>query len=133
MVTRGVGVFLLVLAVALGGGCGIVIPPPTTVTPPAVVCRVLAADCLQAIALVRASAPAPFAAIDAVVVADVCPPDVMCDRLWAFDSIVALGRTGRVVAAYEVTGERGPEIVRDAVASVPPHIEKLVQATAARP
>jgi hypothetical protein len=99
---------------------------PTPAPSPAVVCQIVAADCEKAIELVRKQAPADVSAADTIVVADICPPDVVCDRLWAFDSIVAFVRAGTLIAAYEVTGVRGPEVASRVVAPLPAHIEALV-------
>ena len=82
--------------------------PQTTLTPspepsPAVVCEIVQAECEKAIELVRAQAQIDLDAADAIVVADICPPEVVCDRLWAFDSIVAFVRAGSLIAAYKVT------------------------------
>jgi hypothetical protein len=134
-----------VLAFGLTAGCATPMPTPTsapaTMTPttspsqtrettlaptPAVVCQIVEADCEKAIELVRAQAPADVVAAEKIVVADICPPEVVCDRVWAFDSIVALVRA-RSIAAYEVTGVRGPEVASRVVAPLPAHIEALVQ------
>jgi hypothetical protein len=136
MLTRGFAIALLALGIS--AGCSPTPPRSTSPAPPArisasVVCKIRAADCARAVQLVGATAPADVAAADAIVVADSCPPDSMCDRMWAFDSIVALARGGRLVGAYEVTGASGPEVVRGAVAVLPRHIDELVRATAATP
>lgn len=95
--------------------------------PAALVCQGVDPDCDKAIELVRAVNPADLAAADTIVIADVCPPDVLCDRLWAFDSFVVLIQAGSVLAAYEVTGVSGPEAVRPVAGPLPPHIVALVR------
>ena len=106
---------------------------PTPAPTPSVVCQGVQADCDKAIELVRAQAPADVAAADTIVVADICPPDVVCDRLWAFDSIVALVRARSLIAAYEVTGRGGPEVASRVVAPLPAHVEALVRGESPTP
>jgi hypothetical protein len=100
---------------------------PTPAPSPAVVCQIVAADCEEAIELVRAQAPSNVVSADTIVVADICPPEVTSDRVWAFDSIVAFVRAGSLMAAYEVTGVRGPEVASRVVAPLPEHIEALIR------
>jgi len=66
-------------------------------------------------------------------VADICAPDVVCDRFWAFDSIVALVQARSLIAAFEVTGERGPEVASRVVAPLPAHVEALVRGASPTP
>jgi hypothetical protein len=112
--------------------------PQTTLAPTpgpslAVVCQIVQADCEKAIEHVRARAPADVVAAETIVVADICPPDVACDRFWAFHSIVALVRARSLIAAYEVTGVRGPQDASRVVAPLPPHIEALIQGASPTP
>ena len=106
---------------------------PTPAPSPVVVCHIVEADCAKAIQLARARAPANVASADTIVVADICPPEVVCDRFWAFDSIVVFVRSGTLIAAYEVTGVRGPEVASRVVAPLPAHIETLVRGASPTP
>jgi len=135
-----------VLALGLITGCTTIptptslpsLAPQTTLAPtpapsPAVVCQGDEADCAQAIELAREHAPADVVAADTIVVADICPPEMVCDRVWAFDSIVAFVRDRSLIAAYEVTGTRGPEVASRVVGPLSAHIEALIRGASATP
>lgn len=101
---------------------------PAALPAPEIVCTIREVDCQVAIGLVSATAPGEVAAADTIVVADLCAPDVLCDRVWPFHSIVALAGDCSLLAAFEVTGESRPRAGRRAreIGSVPPHIEVLI-------
>jgi hypothetical protein len=102
---------------------------PTLAPSPAIMCRLSADVCVKAIGLVRQSHPLDVAQAHAIVVADVCPPSVACDRLYPFDSLVVLVplAQGRATAiAFEVTGTNGPERVGPFSQALPAHIAALV-------
>jgi hypothetical protein len=104
---------------------------PTVASSPAITCRLSADACAKAIALVRQSHPLDVAQARAIVVADVCPPSVACDRLYPFDSLVVLvppAQAGATAIAFEVTGINGPERVEPFSQALPEHIAALVAA-----
>jgi len=91
---------------------------PTVAPPPAITCRLSADTCAKAIGLVRQSHAEDVAQAHAIVVADVCPPSVLCDRLYPFDSLVVLvplhsksqGLMGR--SESSPSHERSPRVSR---------------------
>ena len=102
---------------------------PTVASSPTVVCRLAADACTEAIGLVRESDPLDVARAQAIVVADVCPPTVACDRLYPFDSLVVLvpiARPREITIAFEVTGINRPERVVRFAQALPAHIAALV-------
>jgi hypothetical protein len=102
---------------------------PTVAPSPAITCRLSADACAKAIGLVRQSHPLDVAQAHAIVVADVCPPSVVCDRLYPFDSLVVLvplAQARAAAIAFEVTGINGPERVEPFSQALPAHIAALV-------
>ena len=63
--------------------------------------RIPADACARAIALARVGNEAALIDTTHVVVDDICAPDVMCDRMFAFDSLVVF-----VTAGADFTGWR---------------------------
>ena len=110
----------------------VVVPPsatPTVAPSPAITCRLSAEACAKAISLVRQIDPLDVAQAHAIVVADVCPPSVACDRLHPFDSLVVLvplAQARATAVAFEVTGTDGPERVAAFSRALPAHIAALV-------
>jgi hypothetical protein len=107
---------------------------PATVAPsPSVNCgRIGAESCQKAIGLVRDTQPLEVAAALAIVVDDVCPPPVICDRLYPFDSIVVLvppATASWAQVAFEVVGLDGPERVEPWSAALPQHVVALLPGT----
>lgn len=104
--------------------------PATAVASPAVHCAgVTAESCQKAIGLVRDAHPREVAEAFAIVVADVCPPTVVCDRLYPFDSIVVLvppASSPWAQVALEVVGKDGPERVDSWSGAVPQHVAALL-------
>jgi len=99
---------------------------------PTVVCgRLDAQPCEAAIDLVREAHPRDVAAAWAIVVDDVCPPTMLCDRLYPFDSVVVLVPSPGLSAdplAFEVVGlDDKPERAEAWTGSLPPHIVALIQ------
>jgi hypothetical protein len=74
---------------------------PSEVLPPSIVdCgRNSSTACAQAVVLARAGHEAEVAGATRIVVDDTCPPSVMCDRLYPFDSVVVF-----VTAGADTTG-----------------------------
>jgi hypothetical protein len=102
---------------------------PTEASSPAIMCRLSADACAKAIGLVRQSDPLDDAQARAIVVADVCPPSVACDRLYPFDSLVVLvplDKARATAIVFEVTGTDGPERVAAFSRALPAHIAALV-------
>jgi hypothetical protein len=102
---------------------------PTVAPSPAITCRLSADACVKAIGLVRPSDPLDVAQAHAIVVADVCPPSVACDRRYPFDSLVVLvppAKARAAAIAFEVTGTDGPERVEAFSQALPAHIAALV-------
>jgi hypothetical protein len=63
------------------------------------------------------------------VVADVCPPTTLCDRLYPFDSIVVLvpsASASWAQVAFQVVGRDGPERVEPWSGALPQHIAALL-------
>jgi hypothetical protein len=109
-------------------------PDPFAGLGPAVFCgRIKAEWCDGAIALVRAQHPDEVAAAFAILVDDVCPPQVMCDRQYAFaSSVVLLPRSREVEESIQlVVGNSGPELVLSTEDRIPDHMLPLVRAVAA--
>lgn len=104
--------------------------PATAAASPAVTCvGITAESCQKAIELVRDTHSREVAEALAIVVADVCPPTVACDRLHPFDSIVVLvppagASWGQV--AFQVVGIDGPERVEPWSGALPQHIAALL-------
>ena len=112
----------------------VVVPPsatPTVTPSPAITCRLSADDCAKAIGLVRQLDPLDVVRAHAIVVADVCPPSMACDRFYPFDSLVVLvplAQARATAIAFEVTGTNGPERVAAFSQALPAHIAALVAA-----
>jgi hypothetical protein len=105
--------------------------PPAVAASPAITCRLSADDCANAIGLVRQLDPLDVVSAHAIVVADVCPPSMACDRLYPFDSLVVLvplAQTRATAIAFKVTGTNGPERVAAFSQALPAHIAALVAA-----
>ena len=104
--------------------------PATAAASPAVNCAGITAEsCQKAIGLVRDTHPREVAEAFAIVVADVCPPTVACDRLYPFDSIVVLvppASASWVQVAFQVVGIDGPERVEAWSGALPQHIAALL-------
>jgi hypothetical protein len=102
----------------------------TAAPSPTVICAGITAEsCQKAIGLVRNTHPLEIAGALAIVVADVCPPTVACDRLYPFDSIVVLvPRAGAswARAAFRVVGTGDPERVEAWSGALPQHIAALL-------
>lgn len=85
--------------------------------------------CREAVALVAAAYPRETGRASQIIVADTCPPDAVCDRMYAFDSIVVLvpqrGSTDEPLILW-VQGKAGPELVKVWRGALPAHIEALV-------
>jgi hypothetical protein len=146
---------LLLLACLALMGCATPIPPPlpqvivgepspTSVAsggaepaeaPPNVICnRVDRTTCETAVDLARAATGSDgVPGTSLIVVVDVCPPTVMCDRLYAFDSLVIFVTAGADTTgwyAYEVTGLEAetPTEAKPWPRQIPPHVVSLVRA-----
>lgn len=104
--------------------------PATAAASPAVNCAGITAEsCQKAIGLVRDMYPLEVAEALAIVVADVCPPTVACDRLYPFDSIVVLvppASASWAQVAFQVVGKGGPERVESWSGALPHHIAALL-------
>jgi hypothetical protein len=99
--------------------------------------RIVPAACEKAIALARAGNEADLVGTTLIVVDDICAPEVICDRMFPFDSIVVFVTSGGDTTgwyAYHVVGlgdmptqaERWQE-------EVPRHIEARIRAALATP
>ena len=128
----------LVIACITLIGCATPDPvPPGAAEPssgvPIVVCgRIDPIACETAIGLARAAAgPEEDVGTFPVVVDDLCPPPSVCDRKYAFDSLVTFVTAGQDTTgwyAYEVTGLE-PDTPTHAtrwIDQFPPHIVSLV-------
>ena len=104
--------------------------PSTAAASPTVTCTGITAEsCQKAIGLVRDTYPLEVAEALAILVVDVCPPTVACDRLYPFDSIVVLvPRAGASWAqvALRVVGQGDPERVEAWSGALPQHIAALL-------
>lgn len=104
--------------------------PGTAAASPVVNCAGITAEsCQKAIELVRGLHPREVAEASAIVVADVCPPTVDCDRFYPFDSIVLLvppTSASWIQLAFQVVGQNGPERVEPWSGPLPPHIAALL-------
>lgn len=69
--------------------------------------RLSAEDCDAAIAVVRAKDRVVVDAADVIVIEDTCPKDSLCDRQYAYDSLVAIRLRDGSQAAYNVAGIDG--------------------------
>jgi hypothetical protein len=90
---------------------------------------ITAESCQKAIGLVRDTHPLEVAEAIAIAVADVCPPTVVCDRLYPFDSIVVLvppARASWAQVGFQVVGIDGPERVEPWSGALPQHIAALL-------
>jgi hypothetical protein len=130
----------LLQATSPGGGGALSSGSPTVVqtdpsatdgptSAPIVTCSGVSAEgCTAAVALVRQTYPDEFARTFRVVVADSCPPTMVCDRAFPFDAyVVLIAPDGAQVRAVQVVGRNGPErIFGPAPSPLPPHVEALV-------
>jgi hypothetical protein len=99
-----------------------------------VTCADTPESCQKAIGLVGGTHPVEVAEALAIVVADVCPPTAVCDRLYPFDSIVVLvPRVGASWAqvAFRVVGKDGPERIESWSGAIPQHAALLPTPSAA--
>lgn len=101
-----------------------------TAAAPAVTCgRIPADSCDRAIDLVRDGHQSEVVHASAIVVDDVCPPTVICDRLYPFDSIVVIVAAEGVLGdplTLRVFGTDGPESVRAWQGGLPRHVVLLL-------
>lgn len=96
------------------------------------------AACEQAIALARAGNEGDIVGTTLIVVDDICAPDVMCDRMFPFDSIVVFVTAGGDTTgwyAYHVVGTDAgvPEKAERWQDQIPSHIEARIRAALATP
>jgi hypothetical protein len=71
--------------------------------------QISAAACAKAVALARAGHEAEVAGATRIVVDDTCPPTVVCDRIYPFDSIVVFVTAGADTTgwyAFSVVGKK---------------------------
>ena len=114
--------------------------PSTTEIAPGVLadCGRIAADaCAQAIALARAGNEADLVGTTLIVVDDICAPEVMCDRMFPFDSIVVFVTAGGDTTgwyAYHVVGPGDvPTQAERWQEEIPRHIVERIRAALATP
>jgi len=114
--------------------------PSTTEIAPGVLAdcgRIAPVACEQAIALARAGNEADLVGTTHIVVDDICPPEVMCDRMFPFDSIVVFVTAGGDTTgwlAYHVVGLGDmPTQAERWWEEVPRHIEARIRAALATP
>lgn len=104
--------------------------PATAAGSPAVTCTGITPEsCQKAIGLVRDIQPLEVAEALVILVADVCPPTVACDRLYPFDSIVVLvppASASWAQVAFQVVGKIGPERVESWSGALPQHVAALL-------
>lgn len=101
-------------------------PETTAVTADIDCVGITTESCRQAIGLVGDTHPREVAEAMAIVVADVCAPDVLCDRRYPFDSIVVLvppAGASWAQLAVKVVGIDGPERVEPRTGALPQHVE----------
>jgi hypothetical protein len=94
--------------------------------------RVSPAACARAIVLARAGNEAEVAGATRIVVDDVCPPTVMCDRIYPFDSVVVFVTAGADTTgwyAFEVVGPDydAPTKAQPWMADLPAHVVELLR------
>ncbi len=114
--------------------------PSTTEIAPGVLAdcgRIGPAACEQAIALARVGNEADLVGTTLVVVDDICAPQVMCDRMFAFDSIVVFVTAGGDTTgwyAFHVVGlDDVPTQAERWQDEVPHHIVERIRAALATP
>lgn len=124
-------------------------PSPTSTTTPTLVpagaaeptviwCRLTIQSCTTAIDLVREGHPGEVAAAWAIVVADVCPPTVVCDRLYPFMSAVVLvPPPGGSVdpRPFLVVGKdyRPERVDENGIGPIPEHIAAMIRTLSTSP
>lgn len=119
-----VGILVLLVVVACAAE-----PPPV---PPAAQLdcgRIARPDCLASIALIRGAEPALVANAQAIVMDDTCPPDAVCDRQFAFDTVVVIIPRpvfGGGQVAFLVAGVDGPEFIAPWEGPLPDHVAARV-------
>ena len=102
--------------------------------PPVVECgRIGPGPCAKAIALARAADPEEVRGASPVVVDDVCPPTVVCDREYAFDSLAVFVTAGADTTGWipiQVTGREYnmPTDAKRSFGDIPAHIVALLTA-----
>ena len=87
--------------------------------------------CLAAISIVASEYRDEANAAAAIVVDDVCDPQVICDRLYPFMAAVVLVRSladTSDAVSYLVVGRNGPEKLMGSAEPLPSHIIRLVEA-----
>jgi len=92
--------------------------------------------CEKAIALARAGNEADIVGTTLIVVDDTCPPDALCDRFFAFDSIVVFVTAGGDTTgwyAFHVVGSdaRVPEKAGPWLDQIPSYIVDRTRAALA--
>jgi hypothetical protein len=95
--------------------------------------QISAAACVKAVALARAGREAEVAGATRIVVDDTCPPTVVCDRIYPFDSVVVFVTAGADTTgwyAFSVVGKKA-DTPTDATAwglpELPAHVVQTLQ------
>ena len=111
-------------ALFIATACGNLVRPGPSIT----CADVPDPSCTGAVELVSARFSQDVRSASAMVVADTCPPDALCDRQFAVDLIVVIvpADPTRSVRALHVFGTMQPEQVAPWPGDIPPDVNALL-------